>query len=422
MLSRTTLLLGAVSGSVLWVACAPAPPAASDNDPGPRPGQVQEAANSSAESAAGEGWLPAIATETGSPADQLLRRAAQEIARGRYAEGGTWLTQAEELLTAEGRTHRDLPLLRGICLLRGEDPDSGVRILRDELAEGAYPAHAALHLADYFGQERLLGEAVGVLDAGLDREPDRLDLQLARARIWMDLGRYDVAAEHLLQLARAPESPRVLAMAASAERALGRRESALRLLQQLRRDFAEHPWVMQWSPELDQHERSLRMANSGTHDYSERELLAILRASENVVMRVRALRTLAANGSALLPDALEIAKADPRHLVRLEAVRHAFITEPDRVGWLAHGLGDSSPAVRGVAARLASGLRQGEGIRLLTRFLDSESDGYVVRQIHASLVELTGEPSNPLPPGAFDSDVIEQVRVFWRQRWDRRSW
>jgi hypothetical protein len=308
-----------------------------------------------------------------------------------------------------------------IGLLRGDDPEAGVRLLREQLDGGPHTVEAALVLADHLGRSERLPEALAVLEAAQAQVGPRVALALARGRVLLDLGLCDAAISELEGVAEMQPHPRIHSMLATAEQQRGRPSDALQHLAALHAQFVDHPWVRMHAVELSRFEETLRRAD-GAERQTGRQLLATLRSAESTVLRVRALQTLGAAHAPELEPALRIGIADPDHVVRLCALRLGFGAVVDRVGWVSDGLCDRSALVRGWAARLASLLPPQTAIPLLLSFLDAERDGYVVGQMNRSLSELLDGPALSAGDREVDHAALERLRAEWHGRWRKSGW
>lgn len=340
-----------------------------------------------------------------------------ELGLGTPTAAAASLARAEAVIRSAGEQHPEVALLRGICALLLGDTERGVQLLREELAEGADPATAAMYLADHFGRRERLPDALAVLDAGIERVPGEFSLELAKARLLMDLGRFDEALAYLEGLAGRHSHPRVLYELAVAHRALGHRSTAEGMMNELLERFPDHPWVMRRATDLAQMARTLARDDGAT--YTARELLAILRSSTDVVLRVRALQTLASVSVNELSDGLRLGMADPEFVVRLAALRLGWEVASDREDWARRGLADAAPAVRAAAAQFAAELPRSQSIPLVLGFLDRERDGYVFEKMHDVLKKLSDSRGAVPSARGLDERGQDEVRAFWRRYWDR---
>ena len=340
-----------------------------------------------------------------------------ELGLGNPAAASAAVERADALLVGSADRSEEIPLLRGVCALLQGDRSRGERLLREELAAGQRPAAAAMYLADFLGRRERLEEALAVLDAALRRVKEDLALELARGRVMMDLGRFDEAAAEFDRMSQRWSDPRVLYQTAVAYRALGDRDRSQAALQQLMNDFSDHPWVTTQGPQLAQMAQA--MVADGRGSYTTRELLAIVRSSTDVVLRVRALQTLAGVGGEDLRRGLRVAMADPEYVVRLNALRIGWEVTADREDWVKRGLGDQAPAVRAAGAELAAELPRARAIPTLLVVLDSEEDGYVFEKMHNVLIKLDGERSGAPSARGLNAEGRARVRAFWRERWGR---
>jgi len=240
-------------------------------------------------------------------------------------------------------------------------------------------------------------------------------LALARARVLNDLGRFSDAIDVLEDMAERRPHPRVLLAAANAQRAKGHLTAARRHVQQILEQFPDHPWVVERRVALQEYEAEL--GNRDGAQYTGRELLAILRTSDNAVLRVRALHTLAGAQAEELAAGLRLGMADREQVVRLAALDLGWPVAEDKVAWVRRGLEDSAPQIRGGAAVLATRLPEADAIPLLLSFLDQEDDGYVFEKMHDALRKLF-KSGHVVPPGrTVEEDERDEMRAYWRKRW-----
>lgn len=357
----------------------------------------------------------AVLAEWPDQAPALLCLARLELARGDAAAAAEAIDRAQASLHGSGRIHRDLALLTGVCALYGNDPERGERLLREELGTGQRPADAALNLANYLGRAERLPEALAALEAAAEREPDRVDVGLARARVLNDLGRVADSIAVLDDLAERQPHPRVLLAAAHAQRTQGHREAARRYVRQILEKYSDDPWVVARRSALDEYDAELGQEDNAR--FTGRELLSLVRSSPNAVLRVRALRTLAEEEADELAAALRLGLADPEHVVRLAALRLGWPVAADKRAWVRGGLDDSAAAVRGAAADMAALLPEPQAIPLLLSFLDQEDDGYVFEKMHDALRKLF-KSDDVVPPGrTVEKRDRDEMRIYWRKRW-----
>jgi len=298
--------------------------------------------------------------------------------------------------------------------LEASDPAAFVTRMQAEIAAGEHFAPAALFLADHLAQHERLGDALDAIELARVRAPDRLDLAFARVQLLLDLGMIDGADEELLALYGRIEHPRILWEAARVALAAQRPDDARGHLARLRQQYRDHVWVQENADAIAQLEE--RASHPRAH-LRPREILALQRTSTDPVLRLRALKTLAAIEAPELAVALRLGMEDSEPLVRVAALQLGAPVVQDLLDWIDWGLRDEAPQVRGAAASEATALPSRQGVALLMSFLDTEQSGYVVRRMNQALNELAGD-SHVVPAGLGDTeDGREEIRAYWRQHW-----
>ena len=358
----------------------------------------------------------------------LLALGKLDLDDGRYDDAVTHLGAARTLERARDlEPHAELATLLGAALLRTAASEQGEHLLREEVARGPRPALAALRLADWLEEAERLSDAQGVVDAALRREPDHPELRLARVDLLLDLGQATAALAALRALAADAPHPLLRLKLVQVLRQVGEVAAATELLGELvvaaeAADTAGQPGAAAHLAQLRGLGRILDQERAAGRRlaYGDRELLALVRTASSVADRIAALRELAARpDDGDLRRALRLALHDEDATLRIAGLRTYYDKAQVPHDAVRGGLADTDARVRGAAARLARRLPPATAVELLLPRLEHESEPYAFRQMHETLVQVSGN-SVLLPiDGEQDAQTRRRVVADWRRHWQR---
>jgi hypothetical protein len=308
--------------------------------------------------------------------------------------------------------------LAGVAWLHGGNPDRGVALLREELANGSWFRAAARELSDWFASIELHGDALAIIDAALRRAPDDYWLRLCRGRLEFDVARFDVARETAAALLRErPSEPRARLLEADAAQAQGERAVAIRdLAWLLGPDQRGDPWTDLRRDALEERLAALRnRAPDRPPPLTAEAMLALVRGADRTGERLGAYRALAADPRTnQRATQVAIRHLDP--VLRVAAVRGFAPADAEALeDFLVQVVRDPDRRVRGAAyVRAGQDLDSPRATELLVAALDAEEDPYAFRCAHEGLERALG-PLVRLSPGDAESvDGRERVREEWR--------
>ncbi len=309
--------------------------------------------------------------------------------------------------------------LRGVAELHGGDVETGVALLREELAEGDRFVEAALELAAWFAGRDLHGEATAVVDAALGRSPDDVGLRVCAARLEFETARFDACRHDVdVLLAKRPDEPRALLLLADVAQAQGDAEGARRAVDALLGPaLRDDPWVVARRDLIGERQQALmRVPAGGRPPMGADALLAIMRGGERGMVRLAAYRALMADPRTQR-RATQVALHQEEPALRVAAVRAFQAADAAELEHLLRELmADPDPRVRGaVALRAAADLPSSAAIRLLRGLLDAEDDAYAFRCAHAGLQRVLGPLVQMSDADAASPTERARIRNEWRQ-------
>lgn len=300
--------------------------------------------------------------------------------------------------------------------LRAGDSDAAQRELRRRMAFAAEDGvDAALVLVDHYASIEALEDAEAVIEAACAHLPPSYPLQLCRARVLRDLGRWQDAADELRR-AIDTRPDRLEARVASVETSyvLGLDGDVLAAVSELRTDPDLDPNDRAY---LDELARLARIRESGeARPRLALELFATMRSAAETVDRQRAFDVLAESVDAR-PAALRVGLLNNRTEVRIHAVRALRADDPSVEDWLEAMFEDEEPTVRGAVA-IAIGQLDCDPKLLLDHLL-VEDDPYAFRCVHRALRTRIGPYVALAASGPIDPDTRRKTHDAWRRHWTR---
>ncbi|MFQ5504134.1 MAG: HEAT repeat domain-containing protein [Planctomycetota bacterium] len=350
---------------------------------------------------------------------------------------------AEQRLDASLRFYRKVLLLApemeacrrelAMTLLRSkkaEEVAEGRRILRELMKKGEQPAEAAMDLAEWLVRERRLREAEETLRSVMQRGSARVTRFLAD--VLRQEGRFADALALLDPLSSIPSRMQgaLLYECLVNERSLGRFEAALKRHAVLageafagfRAAFGQERFQLLGEDLRHEQKAGKRLF------YPPSELLILVRRGASPAQRHEAMDTLLGmlvrGASArlrrrVLDTIEEVMREDPDPTTRALAMLRLQGLQPDNPAPLGQALLDPDPRVRRKAAEaLGSFSAERVGALLLAALL-REKDSKAFRQMHETLLGISGR-SEYLEEGAEeDPERRDEIREQWRLRFRR---
>ncbi|MEZ5965395.1 MAG: tetratricopeptide repeat protein [Planctomycetota bacterium] len=317
--------------------------------------------------------------------------------------------------------HPALGYLLGSALLRTDEADEGMQLLRAELASGTYRADAAELLAQVHGDAGDFESALASVDAVLDDVPDEPGLVIVKAGLLGDCLRVDEALKLLDVRGGRIAQPLLLFHRALLERQRGRGQEALRLLDQILAVHGDDPTVQAAVANIRAARQEVQSELQGTgRTHRERELLGILRFAPQPAERARAVRALCANGRIeVVPATVRWALRDEHEAVRIAALQVGTGRCANSGELLEVGLQDAAAGVRAAAAVCAVRLPDRAGLTAVVAAIGRERDPDAFLTLHRALVAITGREVALPFGGERDPEQRDHVIAAWRDEVDR---
>jgi tetratricopeptide (TPR) repeat protein len=325
------------------------------------------------------------------------------------------MRQAYTLAKLDGcQTCPHLPSFFGQLLIeRRGTREEGVKLLRNELAEGTDYARACWTLAKHFSAREQHVQALACMDAALARAPGDTKLRVGKAKVLLDLHRPDEVLALLEPLLRESTPDRFAVETVMRARFLKAEFGAALALVDLllnRSDLTadEKQDLQTRREEIAEAKRIGR--KKLIRDW---EVFAVLRGHPELQTRRLMLRNVVGQKNVRIRErALFIAFNSESPALRADALILLIPTSTDPMVNVRAGLKDENGNVRGTAAILAAGARKDRDklAGLVLEFLAKETDGYAFRQMHTALGKLTGVTVE-LPFGAAEDPKQRAVIV-----------
>ncbi len=336
------------------------------------------------------------------------------------------MRKAFELARRDGfATCPALPSFLGKLLLeRSETQEEGVRLLRNELAEGQDYRRACWTLAAYFSRREQHIDALSCLDAAMERKPADQEFILGKAQVLLDIHRSEDVLKVLEPLLRKTPPDRYAIDTMLRARVLRKEfDEALALMDQLLSRTEVTP-----AERKDLQARREGLVEAKKVGFKKRlldwEVYAVLRGHPDLRERRHMLRQVVEQDNVRVREhSLRIAFNSESPVLRAEALILLMPQSTQPLVNVRAGLKDHDGKVRGTAAILAAAAKTDRDklAGLLLEFMVNESDAYAFRQMHTALGRLTGAKIE-LPIGAAeDPEQRRGVLEQWQKAAEGRK-